>query len=320
MRRGLAAAAVVAACSGRPGVPTGSRIGPAIAAALTAAEQAREPWRCAAADGPELSSEIVTAGTRRWQLTAHTMAIDATGELAIGVIADAAGSAPATLAALGRLRAQLGHVDLVIALGGMGATQAELEAGFAALADHAAWPLIAMPGDLEPVEALAGAIAAARARGAAVVDGRLVQRVELPGATIALVPGAGAASRLVAGHDGCSYRPGDATAALADLTARAGLRILASAEPPRTARGDAATGERSLTAGAGQPIDVAIYGPTDEPVSPARTGHRDSAAVALTPGSSDATIRWPGAIRRPSAGVLVVRGNAWSWKPVQDVK
>jgi len=319
MRRGLAVAAVfAAACSGRPAVPTGARVGPAIAAALAAADQAREPWRCAAADGPGVASETLATGARRWQLTAHTMALDATGELAIGVIADAAGSAAPTLAALGRLRAQLGHVDLVIALGGMGATQAELEAAFAALADRATWPLIAMPGDLEPVEALAGAVAAARRRGDAVVDGRLVQRIELPGATIALVPGAGAASRLVAGPAGCSYRASDATAALADLTARTGLRILASAEPPRTTRGGAATGELALTVSAGQQIDVAIYGPTDEPVSPARTGRRDGAAVALTPGSSDATIRWPGAIRRPTAGVLIVRGNTWSWTPVQD--
>jgi hypothetical protein len=318
--RFAAAALVVAACSGRPTVPTGARLGSAIAAALVAADQTREPWRCAAPEGPSLATETLATGSRRWQLAAHAMTLEAEGDVAIGVIADAAGSSPPTLAALGRLRAQLGRVDLVIALGGMGTTQAELEAAFAALADRATWPLVAMPGDLEPVDALAGAIAAARQRGAAVVDGRLVQRIELPAATIALVPGAGAASRLVAGRDGCSYRASDVTAALAALTPLAGLRILASAEPPRTTRGDAATGELGLTPGAGQQIDLALHGPTDEAASPARSGHRDGAAVALTPGSSDATIRWPGAARHPTAGVLTVRGNAWSWRPVEDAR
>src|SRR4051812_33103676 len=91
MRRGLAAAALlVAACSRPPAAPAGARLGPAIAAARAAAEQAREPWRCAAADGPGMASETLATGTRRWQLTAHTMALDATGALAIGVIADAA--------------------------------------------------------------------------------------------------------------------------------------------------------------------------------------------------------------------------------------
>src|SRR5262249_32204241 len=178
---------------------------------------------------PNAPEETLTTGTRTWHLGGHAMKLDAAsdaapGDIAIGAIADAAGSAPATLAALGRLRAKLAGVDLVISLGGMGASRAELEAAFAALTDGGAWPLVALPGDLEPIPDQIEAIAAARQRGVAVIDGRLVQRIELPGATIALVPGAGAPGRLAAGAEGCSYRDSDVAAAFADLTPRAGLR------------------------------------------------------------------------------------------------
>ncbi|HET7506137.1 MAG TPA: hypothetical protein VFK02_34190 [Kofleriaceae bacterium] len=328
--RGVAAPVIAGAlgvaCSGRTSVPAGARVGPAIAAALAAADEVREPWRCAAPDGPGLADETLTAGAHRWQLGARAMKLagPAPGELAIGVIADAAGSAPETLAALGRLRARLAQVDLVLSLGGIGATRAELEAAFAVLADRAAWPLVALPGDLEPVADQTAAIATARRRGAAVIDGRLVGRIELPSATIALVPGAGAASRLVAGAEGCGYRAEDVAAAFAELTPRPGLRILASAEAPRDSGPGGPSGELGLTAGAGQQIDIALHGPasgtTGDAATPARAGNRDGAAVPLSPGSSDATPRLPGPRRTPTAGVLTLRGSAWSWKPIEDVK
>jgi hypothetical protein len=37
----------------------------------------------------------------------------------------------------------------------------------------------------------------------------------------------------------------------------------------------------------------------------------------LTPGTSDATPRLPGP-RGASVGVLVVHGDAWTWKPIVD--
>jgi len=315
---GAAALAALAACSGPSSPPVGTRVGPALLAALAAADEAREPWRCAAPDGPGLTDETLTAGDRRWQLAGRAMKLDGTGDVAIGVVADAAGSAPATLAALGRLRGAFARVDLALSLGGMGATRAELEAAFAALTDRAAWPLVALPGDLESVPAQTEAIAAARRRGAAVIDGRLVQRIELPGATIALVPGAGAASRLAAGVDGCSYRAADVAAVFADLTPREGLRIVASAEAPRGAVGGEPTGELILTAGAGHEIDIALHGSTGA-ATPACSGNRDGSAADLTPGSSDATPRLPGPRRASTAGILALRGNRWTWKPITDV-
>ena len=304
----------VAACSGRSSPPVaGARLGPALRAALVAADGVQAPWRCAAPDGPGASDETLVVGARRWQLAGHAMTVDA-GDLAIGVIADAGGGAPATLAALGRLHARLAGVDLVIALGGMAGTRGELDAVLAALADPR-WPVVALPGDLEPAGALSDAVGAARRRGAAVIDGRLIQRVELASATIALVPGAGAPSRLVAGAEGCAYDTADAEAALRALADRPGLRVLASAEAPRDAADT--TGERAL---AGAAIDVALHGPTSPAATPARRGGRDGRAVALSPGTSDALPRLPELRRSPSAGILTVHGGAWSWQPIADVK
>jgi len=307
------------ACSGSASpVPIGSRIGPALAATLAAADQARAPWRCASADGPRLVDGELKLGEHTWKLAGDTVSLEGSGAIMIGVIADAGGSAPPTLAALGRLRTQLADADVVISLGGMGTTQPELEATLGTLADRAPWPLIAVPGDLESTTAQAAAIVALRARNQVVIDGRLARRIVVPGATIATVPGASAAVRLVAGADGCGYTPADVSTLFAELTTRPGLRIVASAEAPRvTLRGEPA-GELALTPGALHEIDLSLHGPVTEAGSPARSGGRDGAAIALTPGTSDATTRLPGPRHAPSAGILTVNGNSWRWKPIVD--
>jgi hypothetical protein len=325
MRRRAAAAAgaaLIAACGGSSPPPPGTRLAPALAAALEAARAARAPWRCAAPDGPKLAEETLVVGERTWKLTGGEVRLVADGaaedraRLTIGVVADAGGASPRTLAALGALRGKLAGADLVLALGGMGGTQAELEATLGALAEGAAWPLVALPGDLEPAGEQAAAIARLRAKGRVVIDGRLARRIELPDATIATIPGAGAAARLVAGAEGCGYRPSDVAAALDALTKREGLRILASAEAPRIEVGGEPAGELALTAGETHEIDLALHGPTAEAATPERAGRRDGSAAALTPGSSDATARLPGPRRAPSAGLLLVDGAAWRWRPI----
>src|SRR5262249_62275640 len=144
-------------------------------------------------------------------------------------------------AALGRVRRKpdAAAPDVLLALGGMGASQTELEATLGVLAERAPWVVVALPGDLEPAEALAKATAALRGRGAAVVDGRLARRIELAAVTVATVPG-GAAGRVVAGADGCGYRPQDLSEAVADLAQPPGPRRAAAFEAPReTVSGDA---------------------------------------------------------------------------------
>jgi len=68
-----------------------------------------------------------------------------------------------------------------------------------------------------------------------------------------------------------------------------------------------------------QPIEVALHGPLVALPSPAKSGGRDGASVPITPGTSDATTRLPAA-HVASAGVLVIRGTSWSWRPLVDAK
>jgi len=318
-QRRIALVALLAACgSSTKPAPVGSRLGPALAAVLAAADHARAPWRCAAADGPELAVETLALGDHTWKLSGHALSLESSGAITIGVIADAGGAAAPTLAALGRLRGKLATTDLVLVLGGMGGSAAELQATLGALGDRATWPIVVVPGDLEPAGAAAAAIAALRARGQPVLDGRLIHRVDVPGATIALLPGAGDASRLVPGAEGCGYRPDDVAAVFADLTPRAGLRILATAEAPRMTIAGEAAGDLALVPSAGQEVDITLHGPLEPAPSPARAGTRDGTAVPLSPGTSDATPRLPGPRSAASAGVLVVNGSAWRWRPITD--
>ncbi|HEU0031729.1 MAG TPA: hypothetical protein VFQ53_13925 [Kofleriaceae bacterium] len=316
----LAVAALCACGSSSTPTPIGTRVGPALSAALGAADTVRAPWRCAAADGPALADETLKAGEHSWQLAGHTMTLAGSGTISIGVVADAGGSAPATLAAIGRVRTQLEDVDLVLALGGMGSTKEELEATLGALAERATWPLVAIPGDLEPAGAHAAAVAALRARALVVIDGRLVRRIDLPGAHVAVVPGASSEKRLVAGDDGCGYAATDVGAMMVDLTSRPGLRILASAEAPRITVDGEPAGMLALTPGALQELDLVLHGPVTEAASAGRTGTRDGAAAPLSPGTLDATTRLPGPRHPASAGVLTISGNAWRWKPIADSK
>lgn len=312
---------VLVACGGGPSaVPSGAQVGPALTAALASAELVRAPWRCAANDGPVLADETLEIGTRTWKLGGHAMQRTGKGVAVIGAVADAGGASPSTVAALGRLRTKLAKADVVLALGGMGTTQPELESTLGALADGAPFAVVAFPGDLESASALAGAIKAMRARGQVVIDGRLVQRLELGTTTVGAIAGAGFRTRLVAGDDGCTYRETDVITMMQALSARPGVRILATTEAPRSTYGGEPTGELALTAGAGTEIDVALHAPTVEAASRARTGSRDGDAVALTPGTADATPRLPGPARAPTAGVLTVHGDSWAWKPIADAE
>ncbi|NVB78221.1 MAG: hypothetical protein HOV81_07495, partial [Kofleriaceae bacterium] len=190
-----------------------------------------------------------------------------------------------------------------------------LEATLGTLADRATWPDVALPGDLEAMPDQVTAIAALRKRGAVVLDGRLVRFIEMPGTTVGTLPGAGSPARLVAGAEGCAWRADDISRLYTDLTARPGVRVVASAEAPRASVDGEATGELALTPP--QPVEVALHGPAVPAPSTATSGNRDGKKVSLSPGTSDATPRLPEA-HAPSAGVLVVHGTSWSWKPLVE--
>jgi len=302
------------ACGGSPpATQVGTRVGPALTAALGAFDEARAPIQCAT--GGKLTEETLKLG-RTWKLAGTVVTADGTGPVTIGVIADAGGAAAPTLAALGRLQRQLGDADVILALGGMGGTQQELEATLGTLAEKGL--VIAIAGDLEPAPALTQAIAKLRARNKAVLDGRHARTLELPGATIGTLPGSRSPTRLVAGPDGCGYTAANVSSLLGELTTRPGLRILATAEAPRTTIDGEATGELAVTPGALTEIDVVLHGPVTEAASTAKAGTRDGGAIALTPGSSDATTRLPDASRKPTAGFLTIDGANWKWRPIFD--
>jgi hypothetical protein len=310
----------LAACGDKPSKPRTPAIGNALAAAIVAADKTVEPWRCAALDTPVLRDEDLTTGGRTWKTHGNTLRLDAVGnELVIGVIADAGGASPQTIASLAKLRARLEKEkpDLVLSLGGMGATTAELEATLGTLGDRASWPVVALPGDLEAMSAHVAAIAKLRTRGDVILDGRQVRFITLPGTTIATLPGAGATERLAAGGEGCGWTAQDVAKVYSDLTTRPGVRIVATAEAPRVTVGGEAAGELALAPSQAQPIELVLHGPVQTVPSSARTGGRNGAGVLLSPGTADATRRLPDA-HRPAAGVLVVRGTTWAWRPLVD--
>jgi hypothetical protein len=313
-----------AACGSKDKPPPATKSGAILAALFKAADAEKSPWRCSALDTPALTDEDLGHG---WKAHAHSLTREG-GDLTIGVLADAGGDAGKTIAALGRLRAQLDAAkpDLVISLGGMGGNANQIEAVLGTVSDHAEWPVVALPGDLEPAKAHADAIATLRKRGAKVLDGRLVRWIEAGSLTLATIPGAGARDRLVASDDGCGWTADDIANVTRELTARKGLRVLVTAEAPRSMTGvdrrgapaGEATGELALVAA--QPVDLAVHAPGGAVgvASAATTGRRDGAKVRLTPGTADATTRLPDA-HVASAGLLVVRGDTWSWKPLADI-
>jgi hypothetical protein len=303
-------------CGGSDPPPSAPRIGNVLAAVLAAAGDTHAPWRCASLDTPALADLALTTGDRTWQLGGHMLRrTDADDTLAIGVVADAANASPPTIAALARLRGELekSRPDLVVTLGGMGSTRTELEATLGTLGERAPWPIVALPGDLEPMAEHLAALAALRRRGVPIVDGRLARWIELPGATIATLPGAGARERLAGGDDGCQWRAEDVAKLYLELTARPGMRIVATSEAPRMTIDGEPAGELALVPP--QPIEVALHGPLSPVASAARAGSRDGARTALSPGTADAVRRLPD-VHTPSAGLLVIRAGAWTWRPL----
>lgn len=308
MAKSRLASAVVLLVACRGHKPAGPPpLGKALVAALASADHARVPWRCAALDTPALAP--VTVG--RWATAERTLSLGETKhEVTIGVVADAGGSAPATLAALARLRTKLAAADLVVTLGGMGTTQQELEATLGTLADTTR-PLVALPGDLEDEHAQRAAIATLASKGSAVFDGRLARWITAGDATLATIPGTGATERLVAGADGCAWRASDIATLYKQLADRPGVRVALSAEAPRQGR----SGELALVPAT--PVDVVVHGAAS--LSPARQGIRDGKVAEVSPGTVDAMPRLP-ETHAPSAGLLVIRGATWSWKPLVDEK
>jgi hypothetical protein len=315
----LAVACLLAAC-GSPSKDAGrGSLGKATAAAvlgaLDAAAAASEPWRCARLDDPaaaRLAVEVKAAAPR------------------IAFVADAraAGGAPALEGVRKALDAA--PVDVVVALGGMGGTQAEILAALGPIAQGAPWLTVAMPADLESLPEHRAAVAELAAGGSRVVDGSQVRLLDLGAAVLATLPGMPAAERLRDDVDGCVHEDEDVTAILRELAAaapggKAGKKrptLLAARRTPRgrtdRAPGGVHAGDVAFTRLlAADPVSVVVHGSVDDATSGAGTA-KPAPPLALAVGALDATPRFRAGGQRvlPSFLVVTVGPGQVAWRPV----
>jgi len=230
----------------------GETIAGALARVLAEAPTWRVPAHCMEADEDAAEAPAqapIVVGARSYVLDGvNLVGGDATRRRAIiGVAADARGADAATLAGARTAAASFAgaHVDVVVSLGGLGTTRAEIEPVLAALAGGGAWLLVALPGDREAIAAHREAVAALAAKGVKIVDGSALGVLIVDGVALGLVPGApaGASERahgLVAGADGCARTRMDLEALSTRLAAAPGPHLVLAHRAPRQ-RGLAAT-------------------------------------------------------------------------------
>lgn len=302
------------------------------------AEGPERPYRCARVGAPPLTvgpeeSASADAGAEpvsvagasvsrsgyRAKLT-RAPAESSNRPLILGVVADARG----VIQHLPTIRDQFERrgVTLVVSLGGMGRTRAQIEAALSALTGP--WFLLASPGDWESLADHRAAVRALAPRG--VLDGTAVRVLGVDGHTLATWPGAPSAGRTVAGEDGCAFIERD-TERLPELFSDAsGVRLLASHTPPRQA-GPGATdntragvniGDRALArASARAGVAVLIHGllarERKPPEAPIPTS--SSNPVILAAGAADGIIdlttvgKWP-----PLAAVITIEAGSVTWE------
>jgi len=344
----VAAALLTIGCQTRSGGSAGGAVGiagaKAVIAAMIAAKQARAPWRCARLRPSPSGADAFDAGGRRWTVTGDRLRAEPAGDaLRLGIVGDARGGDDPTLVALTYLRVpfEQARVDLVVTVGGMGASEAELLRVLRPLAGGP-WPVVAIPGDREALPAHRAAIARLRSAGAPIVDGAAIRFIEAGGAVIATLPGLAHAQRLGAGPDGCQHSDADAEELLAALAGRAGQgsrRILVSPRAPRTG-GDSDLAPGGIHAGdvglaqvlAAHPVDVVVHAPLFPRAAGATSrllcatsscdtaGRASRGPIAIATGSIAAAARFDEAEARVAPGALVItingRGVAWQAIPI----
>ena len=291
-----------------PGVAerAGAALGSSVLGALEAAGEIGAPARCARLD----PSDVAT-----------TLRVDVgTDDVVIGVIADARGASEPTLANLRSIRAELEAqgVDLVITAGGMGTTQQEIAAVLGVLSTGAPWPLVAIPGDREDLEAHRAAI---RSLGPNAHDGSRVRVVDMGVIAIGTLPGASDPSHLIGGVAGCVFTSDDVHEILAELSKRTdAARILVSYVPPRQSGstgsdlaaggvhvGDIGLGEAVSSAD----ISAAVHAMVDPSRRPDSEGNaplgEGRASIFLATGAADSI---PLHVARTSGAALIIRVGA----------
>jgi hypothetical protein len=302
-----------------------------IVAAMKAAQSLQEPVACARWPPDTATAEANTPPLVAWGRTFDRSGpeLNVTGgdpPLKIGFVSDARSDAQPTLDHLSSVRAAFARaeVELVVSLGGMGETEAEIAHTLGELARGNAWPIVAIPGPHESLAAHRAAIDfLVRSGQHTIFDGSQIRMVRMDGVTIGTIPGGPEPSQLVAGADGCVYFP-EQVAAFADtLAQQPSPRVLASYTPPRQtgntgsdlAEGAIHIGDPTLAQAVQRASPVAvIHGLLDEagrgPTSP---GLRRAGTLPLIvgTGAAEGMPLWlPNGQAVGSSAVLVVVGRS----------
>jgi hypothetical protein len=324
LRGMIVAAATLAACG--KGKPADGAVGGAVAAAVRAGLDTgageRAPWRCGALDGPAPAAASFTVGAVAWAVDGRVArrAERAGGRrpVAIAFVADAEAPTPETLSALAAIRGKLARlkVDAVVALGGMAGDADGLAAVYRALAGP--WPVVAIPGDREPLGAVRQAVAALAGDG--VVDGTQLRWLVIDGVGVATLPGQPHSARLAHGPDGCGHTDADVRALLAAAPDGLAFRVLASQRAPRGPGDRAALGAPAgdpglaaalvPAAGARRPADLVVHGSLDGRATAAGDVRPGEVVPAIATGVASASPRLDGAGRRVTAAAIVVTIDA----------
>lgn len=317
---------LLAACGSggdRPAPGAGRSAAEALVAAVDRAQTVAAPWRCARpGDAAAAGAAPIVAGERTWTRTGEALASDG-ATLTIVAVADARGAADARV----RDRARAAGAEVVIAVGGMGTTEAELGAALGAIVDPA-WLTVAIPGTTEAYPAHRAAVAALAGGGAPIVDGADVRLLDAGAAVIATLPGLPYVERLAAAAEGCGHDAADVERTLAMVRARAGDRptVLAGPRAPQGGRSDLTPG--GVHAGdpelaeAAAAVSIVLHAPLDGAPTPRGQGDGDD-HDAVAAGSLDPAPRHAPGGARLAPGVTVVgfdrRGRAWRAVPLDPM-
>jgi len=291
----------------------------AIHATMEAAATVTAPWRCALP--PVAPAAPAAPGPAGWTRQPDRLVAEpARAKVTLAAVGQARGRAVDVREAL-----RAAKVDVVLALGGMGADAAEIRAALTALLDPA-WLVVALPGDTEAWPEHAAAIADLAAAGGAIVDGAAVRIVDAGAAVVGTLPGEPFATRLAAGAEGCVHDAADLGAALAALAAAAGdrPRVLATPPAPQGGRSDLTPGglhggdPALASALAAAELALVVHGPVDGS-PPAPGSARSGTPVALAAGSLDPVARRDADGRAHATGITLAtvdaRGVSWSFLP-----
>ena len=182
-------------------------------AAATTGQKGATEWSCGAVHGEARLVRALGHG----------------GRLKLGALADTNGTAPMTMANLARLTRVFSqeHVDAVVALGDLGASEDEIARVLTAVADGAKAPVLALAGEREQENAFHAAVKRVHDAGTDIVDLVDTRLVDTGTIDIVSIPG------YPFSRTGCHYSAADLDGVAALVAGRKHERVVVAHTPPR---------------------------------------------------------------------------------------